>query len=92
MVEFSVDEVYIFTRSKKDLDSSLLRDLQLLLGGESISSIKEVVLVCERYPVLCFIPSSKLIWIKDHKCNKKFYRSCKTKSELIEIFIKLNYG
>ena len=46
MVFFSVDEVYIFTHSIKDLDVSFLRDLQLLLDGEVIDRIKGFVLKC----------------------------------------------
>ena len=92
MVFFSVDEVYIFTHSRKDLDVSFLRDLQLLLDGEIIGRIKGLVLKCDKNPVLYYRPGSKLVWIKDYLDTIESYYSCKTKSELIEKFIQLNYG
>ena len=92
MVRF--DEIYIhfFTSKRETLDVPFLRDIQLLLGDDPINNFRDVLLECDNYPIITYIPNSKLIWIKDFKYNMASYDKCVTKSELIEQFIKLNYG
>lgn len=92
MVRF--DEIYIhfFTSKRETLDVPFLRDIQLLLGDDPIKDFRDVLLECDNYPIITYLPNSKLVWIKDFKYNMASYDKCVTKSELIERFIKLNYG
>jgi len=93
MVRFNEIYIHIFTSKRDTLDVPFLRDIQLLLGDDLIQEYRDVLLECDSSsPVITYIPNSKLIFIKDFKYNMASYDKCVTKSELIEQFIKLNYG
>jgi hypothetical protein len=92
MVKFNKDAILFITTLKNDLDVSFLRDIQHLLGQSRKIVSQDTILACERYPTLQYLPDKKLIFIKDYRTNLESYRKLLTKSDLIERFIRLNYG